>query len=165
MIAVFAISFTSCSNDDDRIQNTVDYDTYSLVYDLKNINFQLVNGFYQIQKNFNNPLYESDVVLVYRKVGNTNNGAPIWQLIPITYYLNGGHEVDYTFDFSRYDIVIYTGGTFDLALAPEYINNQTFRVVTVPAEYGKNAENQVDYSDYEAVIDYFKIDDTKIINL
>lgn len=162
LVILFGFSAVNCSNDDDRI----DYDTYSFVYDIRNVNFQLVNGSYQISRSFINPLYDSDVVLIYRQTGYTSNGSPIWQSLPITYYLAGGHEVDYTFDFSRFDFVIYTGGTFDLGTTPEFILGQSFRIVTVPAQYGKNANSAgVDLTDYESVINYFKIDDSQVTNL
>ena len=76
---------------------------------------------------------------------------------PITFYLNDGNEVDYNFDFSQYDVQIYAGGTFDLG-GSSYVNNKTFRIVFVPADYGKNA--QVDYSDYNNVIQHYHIDDS-----
>jgi len=154
-------SVTSCSNDDDN--QYVDYDTYSFAYDLNNVNFAFVDGFYQYARSFNRPLYDSDVVLIFRKTGITSNGSPIWQSIPSTYYLAGNHEVDYSFDFSKFDFVIYAGGTFDLATAPEYIFGQTFRVVVVPAQFGRNS--QVDFNDYESVIKHFNIDESKINSL
>ncbi len=157
LLSLFAA--VGCKSDDDQIQ--VDYDTYPVVYDLRNVNFDLVNGSYMITRTFNQPMYDTDVLLVYIQNGTTTNGAPIWQQIPITYYLPDGHEVDYNFDFSIYDVAIYAGGTFNLG-GTSYVNNQTFRIVFVPASYGKGADNQVDYSDYESVIEHFNIDDTNV---
>ena len=57
-------------------------------------------------------MYETDMLLIYKSIGSTDDGYPIWQQIPITFYLDGGHELDYNFDFTRYDFVIYAGGTF-----------------------------------------------------
>lgn len=160
MIGIFSVASLSCKSDDDI--NYIDYDTFSVVYDIKNQDFALVNGGFQIAKTFNTPLYDSDVLLVYKQIGTTNNNSPIWQQIPITLYLTDGNELDYNFDFSRYDFVIYAGGTFDLTNS-SYIKNQTFRVVVVPASFGKSAN--VDFSNYQSVIAYFKIDDSKPVNL
>lgn len=153
---VGCLSF-SCVSDDDGPIDYVDYDTYPRVIDITNTNFQLVNGSYQIERIFNEPLYSTDVVMVYMKVGSTTNNAPIWQQIPITYYLNDGNEVDYNFDFSMYDIVIYASGTFDLT-GTSYISGKTFRLVLVPADPLKNST--VDYSDYNSVISFYGLDDS-----
>lgn len=155
MVGIVAMISFNCVKDDDLIN--VDHDTFPVVYDLKNQNFELVNNQFQIAKTFTNPLYDGDVLLIYKQVGTTNNNSPIWQQIPITFYLNDGNELDYNFDFSKFDFVIYAGGTFNLAGSP-YILNQTFRIVVVPASFGKN--QNIDYSDYHRVIDYFHIDDS-----
>lgn len=152
----FGLVILSCSTDDDTVY--VDYDTYPIVYDLRNVNFENVGGSYQISRSFNSPMYETDMLLMYMQVGTTNNNSPIWQQIPITFYLNDGHEVDYNYDFSRYDFVIYAGGTFDL-YNTNYVINQSFRVLLVPASYGRSTE--VDYSDYNSVVQYYNIDDSQ----
>lgn len=155
MLTIFGLTTYSCVTDDDTAY--VDYDTYPVAYDLNNVNFEYVNGVYQIARTFNNPMYDTDMLLMYMKTGNTNNGSPIWQQIPITLYLSDGHEVDYNFDFSKYDFVIYAGGTFDLT-GTQYVNNKTFRVLIVPASYAKNTS--VDFSNYQSVVDYFHINDS-----
>jgi len=155
LVALFGLTAFSCKDDDDQIY--VDYDTYPVVYDLTNIDFELIDGTYSIYKTFENPMYPTDVLLVYIQNGTTSNGSPIWQQIPITFYLSDGNEVDYNFDFSMNDVQIYAGGTFNLG-GTSYVNNKTFRIVFVPASYGKNAE--VDYSDYNSVIKYYDIDDS-----
>lgn len=155
LLAVTGFMSFSCKDDDDQIY--VDYDTYPVVYDLTNIDFEWVDGAFSIYKTFENPMYPTDVLLVYMKNGNTSNGSPIWQQIPITFYLSDGNEVDYNFDFSQYDVQIYAGGTFDLG-GTSFVNDKTFRIVFVPASYGKNVE--VDFSDYNSVIKYYNIDDS-----
>lgn len=158
----FGFSLQSCvTNDDDGTQ--IDYDTYPVVYEIQNANFTWNNGIYQISRTFSPELYEWDMVMVYMQNGTTQNGAPIWQQIPITYYLDGGHEVDYNFDFSRYDVVITAGGTFDLS-GTNYIMGKRFRVLVLPADPPRNA-NALDYSDYQAVINHYKIDDTQVVQL
>lgn len=163
LLAAFAVTSFSCKSDDDYVQpiDNVDYDTYPVVYDLKNVNFDLVNNVFTISRTLNSPMLETDVMLIYMQNGTTDNGSPIWQQIPINFYLSDGNEVDYNFDFSRYDFYIYASGTFNLG-GTSYVNNKTFRIVFVPASYGKGNDNQVDYSDYESVIKNFNIDDANV---
>ena len=123
-VAVFGLATFSCKSDDNAVY--MDYDTYPVVYDVKNANFSLVDGVYQIARTFNNPMYETDMLLAYMQVGSTNNNSPIWQQIPITFYLDDGNEVDYNYDFSR---------------------------------YGKSSN--VDYSDYDSVVNFYGIDDSR----
>jgi len=166
LVTVFAVFSYSCNSDDDYVQpiDNVDYDTYPVVYDLRNVNFDYVDGVFMINRTFNNPMYDSDVLLVYMQNGSTNDGSPIWQPIPITFYLSGGDEVDYNFDFSAYDVAIYASGNFELN-GTSYVNNKTFRLVFVPASFDKTTDNQVDYNDYESVIRHFNIDDTHVETL
>ena len=161
-LILFGFSLQSCVTSDDDVAHT-DYDTYPVVYEIRNANFSFSNGGYQISSTFSPPLYDWDMVLVYMQNGNTQNGSPIWQQIPITFYLDGGHEVDYSFDFSKFDLVITAGGTFDLG-GTSFINNKTFRVLVIPADPPRSAQT-VDHSDYQAVVDYYKIDDSKIVDL
>jgi|SRR5690606_10047765 len=153
-VALFGIFAVSCKDDDDVI--AVDYDTYPVVFDITNVDFDFVDGGYSIYREFQNPMYSTDVLLVYIQNGGTSS-SPVWQQIPYTFYLSEG-ELDYNFDFSQYDVQIYAGGTFELAGTP-YVNNKTFRIVFVPADYG-NKNTQVDYSDYNSVIKHFHIDDS-----
>ncbi|HEY4538917.1 MAG TPA: hypothetical protein VIG94_02775 [Faecalibacter sp.] len=154
MVALMGVFITVSCTDDDGV-SYVDNDTISDVYDLKNVSFDYDQGYYLL-RNFTRPLYDSDVVLVYRQT-NAANSQPVWKLLPNTIYFNDGNELDYTFDFSKNDVQIYVDATFDLANS-EYIKNQTFRVVVVPANYGRSA-TPLDYNDYNAVINYYNIND------
>ena len=162
LIALFGLVAVSCdTRNDDPIQ---DYDTYSITYDITNVNFEYnaTDGYY-ISRTFNNPLFNTDVLLVYRKSGSTSNGSPVWQQIPRTLYISATQELDYDFDFTANDVMIYAGGNYDISTTPSYLNNQTFRIVQVPASAGKNAN--VDFSDYNSVIKHFNIDDSKRVEL
>ena len=161
LMAIFSFAAVSCDtrNDDVIVQ---DNDTYPVVLDLNNVSFSndAENG-YNINRSFTKPLISTDVVLIYRKAGSASDGSPVWQSLPRTLYLDNGNELDYDFDFSRNDIMIYANGNYDISTTMQYLNNQTFRVVLVPASAGgKNAN--VDYNDYESVIKYFIIDDSKV---
>ncbi|MBP0612189.1 hypothetical protein J8J42_03895 [Chryseobacterium sp. cx-311] len=160
LIAIFGLIVVSCDNRNDE----PDYDTYSVTYDINNANFayNVTDGYY-ISRTFATPLFNSDVVLVYRKSGSTSNGSPVWQQIPRTLYINSTQELDYDFDFTSNDVMIYAGGNYDISTTPTYLNNQTFRIVQVPASAGKNAN--VDFSDYNSVIKHYNIDDSKTIEL
>lgn len=162
MAITIGASMQSCISDDDAVIYT-DHDTYSTVYQLSNVNFEWSNGSWQIYRNFSPALYSYDMVLVYIQNGTTGNGNPIWQQIPITYYLEDGNEVDYNFDFSINDIAIYAGGTFDLAGSP-YVLGKTFRILVVPADPpGKTSP--VDFSNYQSVIEHYGINDSKVVEL
>ena len=161
MMAAFSFMIISCDTTrDDRI----DQDTYSVVYDLANVDFiySAADG-YTISRTMN--IYNSDVLLMYRKTGTTSTGEAVWQQIPKTIYLAGGNELDYDFDFSSKDFVIYANGNYNISTTPQYINGQTFRIVIVPASFGTNKNAQVDHSDYHSVVKYYNIDDTKAVKL
>jgi hypothetical protein len=155
LLAVIGLSsLTSCSGD----QGPAGPD--SEVFELRNVNFQLdQNNEYTIFQQLNPVIFDSDNILIYRMSGTINPQTPIWQLIPRTLFLNEG-ELDYDFDFSAVDFTIYAGGTYDLALTPQFIQNQTFRLVIIPGYFSRNAA--LDYNDYNSVIKAFNINDSNI---
>jgi hypothetical protein len=105
-------------------------------------------------------LYEDETVLIYRLEGVTNSGSKVWQLIPRTLYLSSG-ELDYDFNFSKQAFTIFAGGTYNLALTPEFLNNQTFRIVVSPSDL----ISTVDKKDYKAVINALNISESQIQNI
>ena len=132
----------------------------SEVFELQNVNFQLnQNNEYTIFQQLNPVIFDSDNILIYRMAGTINPQTPIWQLIPRTLFLDEG-ELDYDFDFSAVDFTIYAGGTYNLALTPQFIQNQTFRIVIIPGYFSKGTS--IDYNDYDAVIKAFNINDSNI---
>jgi hypothetical protein len=138
-----------------------DYDTISEVFELRNVNFSYNNqDGYFIRRNLNPNIYDSDVILIYRMSDVINANTPVWQLIPRTLYLPQG-ELDYDFDFSKIDFTIYAGGTYNLEMTPNYIDNQTFRIVIVPGSF-KTATKKIDLNNYEDVISKLGIDDSKV---
>lgn len=159
---VFSLLMFSCSDDrDGYVENT---DTYPVVLDINNANFSYNETMgYNITREFNSPLVQTDVVLIYRKAGTTNDGSTVWQQIPRTLYLDNGRELDYDFDFSRHDVAIYASGNYNVEETPAFLQNQTFRVVLVPASQG--GKSNVDTSSYESVIKHYNIDDSKVIQL
>lgn len=145
--------------EDDEVQVQVDYPA---VYDLRNVNFSYnATDGWTYRQSFTNPLLDQDYVVIFRQTGTSGN-TPVWQQIPRTLYLDQG-ELDYDFDFSKNDFMIYAGGTYDLSTTPQYLNNQTFRVVLVPAVFGKNATlEDLKKLSYEEIIAKYNIDESKV---
>ncbi len=167
IVTVLGFAIISCERTeyvDNPDSTTVDYPA---VYD-KTVNLGKINtnNNFLLGYNFpfNNNLLNQDIVLVYRKSNPTEN-APIWVPLPKTYFPTQG-TMDYTFDFTVSDIQIYLDADFDLTVQNsdfnrDYINNQTFRLVLVPAVFGKNATDLSKLS-YEEVISKYNIDDSKV---
>jgi hypothetical protein len=161
------ITLQSCTVNENDNNPPVDNDTISEVFELKNINFAFDgNNKFSIFRTLTPKIYASDVILIYRLSGTIDSNTPIWQLIPRTLYLPQG-ELDYDFDFSKEDFTIYAGGTYDLTLTPNYLTNQTFRIVIVPGAFSnKTAAGTASLPmDYESVISRYNIDDSKIQKL
>jgi hypothetical protein len=139
----------------------------SEVFELRNIDFELnLENEYTIFQELNPVIFNSDNILIYRMSGTINPQTPIWQLIPRTLFLTGafaGEELDYDYDFSAVDFTIYAGGTYDLSETPQFIRNQTFRIVIIPGFFSKMPS--LDYNDYDSVIKVFDIDDSKVVVL
>lgn len=167
-----AVGFTaySCDNDDDVVQG-VDYDTIAQMKDITGTFSS--TGNYTVSQGLNIP--STDVVLVYR-LDNTN----LWQQIPKSIYLPNvagkptNRVFDYNFVFNASNVEIriddnnFTLPT-DLTSAEitQYLNNQTFRIVLVPANAtgvggAKSKQAPVDYSDYNAVVKYYNLDESKV---
>ncbi|MBB4808291.1 hypothetical protein HNP38_003633 [Chryseobacterium defluvii] len=152
--------FSCDDNNDDVVYE--DSDTISQMRDITGT-FTSNNG-YTLTQGIN--ILNTDVVLVYRNINSNTNSSPVWQLLPKTYYLSNGRELDYNFLFNSQSVEIYTEANFDQATmtnseASEYLTNQNFRIVLVPADANKNAN--LDYNDYNSVIKYYNIDESKII--
>ena len=159
-LAFVSLFIFSCDNKDDS-----DSDTYSRMRDITG-SFTNGNG-YAFTQGIN--INQTDVVLVYRAAGNA------WQQIPKSVYLpNSGtlptnRVFDYNFVFDSQNVQIRIDDqNFDLgtqmtsAETTDYLNNQRFRLVLVPAQSSKNATGGVDYSDYNAVVKYYNLDETKV---
>lgn len=81
-----------------------DNDTYPV---MKDVTGTFTNGnTYTLSQSLN--IANSDVVLVYRNYNSNTSNSAVWQLIPKTYYLSGGNELDYNFLFDASKVEIYT---------------------------------------------------------
>lgn len=109
---------------------------------------------------------ESDVVLVYLAYDEVQvNGVAtiVWralpQVIPVP-EINGFFQ--YNYDYTMYDVEFFMDGTVDLTtLDGSWTQNQLFRVVVLPAD-ALARKAAVDLNDYQAVVNAYGIDETKI---
>ena len=109
----------------------------------------------------NPPIYNSDMVLVYR-LFDVINGQNVWRQLPQAVYLIQG-ELDYNFDFTRNDINLFLDSDFDLAtLGTAWSQNQLFRVVIIPGYFSNKYNKAVDFNDYNAVVKAFNIKENQI---
>lgn len=159
VVGLFSLS--SCNNDDDVY---VDTDTIAEVFEI-NANFGLDSGsgFYKSYYELNPPIYTSDMILVYKLYGQFQ-GNDIWELIPRTINYDNGDSVTYDYNFTYQDIELYMDANLDLGLAPEYTQNQIFRVVIIPA-FDSSASARMNFNDYETVVKQFNIDESNIKTL
>lgn len=117
-------------------------------------------------------IYSGDNLLVYELV-NTNSGIDTWALLPQIYYFTGG-SAQYNYEFSYDQFSILADASFPLSQLPtSFTTNKTFRIVIVPGDDGvnsggpnsKSSVNKADYSDYNAVIKKYNIDDSNVKKL
>lgn len=148
LLAFFGLFVMSCDNSDSRDSGYTDNDTYPVMADV-NGSFSASNN-YSLSQGVN--IASTDVVLVYRNTASS--GSAVWQLIPKTEYLTDGRELDYNFLFDRTQVEIYTEANFDQntmnsAEKAQYLNNQQFRIVLVPASQAAD----MDTSNYNKVVE------------
>lgn len=123
------------------------------------VNFTAANNYLAVF-DFQPPIFDSDVVLIYVQ-WETANGNNIWRALPQTVFFEEGILV-YNYDFSKVDFSVFLETTFDPALLPnEWTRNQKFRVVVVPADFG----SRIDYNDYEGVVKMLGLSDKDFVKL
>ncbi|WP_313807118.1 hypothetical protein [Flavobacterium sp.] len=152
----------SCVREEVVVEDTVDYDTISEVWEYSNVDFHSGNNF-SVLIDYPHTIYASDMVLIYRLAG-VGAGGDEWKLLPETYYFDDGTlDFGYKNDFTQYDAKIDLYG-YDLpGLSSAYRLDQVFRIVVIPAYFGKMAQGKtVDTSNYKEVIAFYGIDETKL---
>jgi hypothetical protein len=153
---VGSVVLTSCEGP----QGDTGYSAESAVLEYPHVNLTLdQNGDYTFYRQISSNL--EDNVVIYRLSGTIDSQTPIWQPIPRTLYLDNGKEFDYDYDFSREDFKIYARGNYNIETTPNYLYNQTFRVVIIPGNFANKGIN-LTQMDYKSLIAKFDIDDTKI---
>lgn len=144
----------SCrSNNDDA--NDIDSDTYSVAYDITgNFEYDSNNNIWKVKREFIRNIPNSDVVMIYQKVGE-DGGIPVWEALPTEFDASESNLIPtdgrlrYTYDFTNQDFRVVMKANFDITAhannSPNFrnifMNNQTFRVVIVPASFGNNRSN------------------------
>lgn len=120
---------------------------------------------YSIVVSYPHTIYASDMVLVYR-LDNIINDVDVWKLLPQTYYFDDGtHDFSYDSDFTKFDVNIYMKGNNLGSIAEKYRLNQTFRIVILPGAFSAKSAKSVNFSDYNAVLKAYKIDDSHVKQL
>lgn len=110
-------------------------------------------------------MFSGDNILVYELVSGPNQ-ADRWALLPQIYYFNDGLETaQYNYTFSKNIVTIFIDGSLsDLSQLPNSFRlGKTFRIVIIPGDDGVNTQKaKADYSDYNAVIKKYNIDDSNV---
>ena len=157
------ITLNSCTVNEDN-GNNIDNDTISEVFRYNGVNF--VPNSYSVILEFPYTIYESDMALVYRLTQDVD-GTMVWKLLPEAYYFDDGTlSYRYDFNFTRVDARVYMEGYNLWELSSSERLNQTLRVVIIPGYFANRMAKPVDYSDYNAVIKAFNINDknVKVLN-
>jgi hypothetical protein len=149
------ITLQSCVREEVVVQDTIDNDTISEVFEVTR-SFNAGNNFSTFV-DLGTPIYSSDMILVYH-LYDVVNGADVWRVMPQTYYFSDGGELDYNFDFTRFDVSIFLDANFPLInLSSIWTQNQTFRIVIIPGYLSNRTMQQVNFDDYNAVVEAYGI--------
>lgn len=150
-ILLISITITACENSEETVPAPppVIGNVFEVTVDFNAGNNYAFTGVYpQTLK-----VYPSDVVLVYLLETTTNNGTPVWSLMPQTFYLDGGGIVEYNYNYTKNDFQVYLSGNVDLnTLSAGFTQNQTFRIAVLPADFATN----VNVSNLNSVIERLK---------
>ncbi|MCC5939700.1 MAG: hypothetical protein JJU34_20635 [Lunatimonas sp.] len=103
-------------------------------------------------------IFESDKVMIYRLEGVVE-GRDVWRPLPrIEYHPNG--IFSYSYDFTTVDFSIYLEGNFNLAtLGSEWLQNQVFRVLILPADF---INARMDFNDMDAMLRLMGVQESDI---
>ncbi|ADR22471.1 hypothetical protein MATR_36830 [Marivirga tractuosa] len=112
-------------------------------------------------------MLESDKVLVYFLYSDPQaDETDVWRLLPQTEFTNFGTLI-YNYDFTMFDVILFLDSNFDLnLLGASFTDNWIARVVVVPGQFanGRTA-NAIDYSDYNAVMEYYNLSDQSVVEV
>lgn len=146
IISLFSILLTACVGDPGPPGFDGQDGKVADVISVRNVNFNSPN--FDVIVNFDQ-IYSDEVLLVYRLWDNNT-----WRLLPQTIIFDDGSDLVYNYDFTQNDVSIFLESTSDLnTLGNEHTQNQTFRVVIIPAEDIVG----VDVSNINNVIETFNI--------
>lgn len=146
-ISVFALLLTSCSGEDGRDGAIIASSAFEIVIDFGEAND------YSYVESYGFEVLPTDVTLVY-VLWETSGGLDVWRLMPQTVQFEDGSNLIYNYDFTQVDVSFFLDGTTDLStLGAEWVQDQVFRVVVVPADN----VGRMDYSDLSVVMDMYGI--------
>jgi hypothetical protein len=126
--------------------------------------------------NINLEVQISDLVLVYNLagVGGTQaNPIPFWGPLPRRYDTPQG-PLTYNYIYSTIGVLMFIDTELDISNAPGVTDEQVFRIVVIPGKAiggrttGKPltkadlSKYPVDLNDYNAVVKYFKLNDSNV---
>ncbi|WP_452226131.1 hypothetical protein [Lacinutrix cladophorae] len=132
---VFALLLTSCQGED-GIDGQDGGIFVASAFEIE-IDFNAGNA-YEYFEDYGFQVYPSDVTLVYI-LWETADGQDVWRLMPqqVVFDEDTANEsvLTYNYDFTQTDVRFFLDGTVDFsAIGTEWTQNQTFRVVVVPAD-------------------------------
>ena len=149
------------------MQGCTTHDDYTIIEEATNpvieitTTFSASNSFKRLVT-ISPPIYNSDLILVYH-LYDVYQGTDIWRLMPQKYYLENNRELDYNFDFTKYDVSLFLEANFDMTtLDPVWTNNQTFRIMILPGYFSKKSTQNVNFEDYNATMKAFNINPLNI---
>ncbi len=155
------ITLNSCTVNEVDDAPQYDSDTIAEVFEVTT-SFGPNNNYSRLVT-FTPPIYSSDMVLVYH-LYDVVNGDDVWRIMPQTYYFDNGVELDYNFDFTKYDVNLFLDSNDNLNnFSSAWTQNQTFRLVVVPGSF--KMSNKGNFTDYNATIEMLGYKDSKIKKL
>jgi len=156
LITVFTLLFTACEGDPGPQGPQGAQGTYIVGQSFeRTVNFTSTNDYtVGLEIPLDIELFETDMVLVYRFLGQVD-GFDVWKPLPETVYDENGGEFQYNFEHN-YDIVtIYLDApsTFDFdSLLDEDRLDQIFRIVILPVDFVNSTD--LDLNNYNDVVQY-----------
>lgn len=167
LLLVISVLFAGCKGDDGAPGIPGADGLIGTTFEAENINFTAGNEytytirFADVQ---NLEVLESDAVLVYI-LWDVDGSTPIWRLLPQAITTS----VRYNFDYTPVDFRVFIDAddpNYNLgSLNSATLQNQTVRVVVIPSNFNARTSDAVDVTNYEAVKNYYHIDESKIIKI
>jgi hypothetical protein len=167
LLLVIAAGFSACEGD----QGPPGFDGVNIVAQSFETTVTFTAPDYSVLVPYPNNIevFPNDMTLVFilfDEVDGNNGGlVDVWRLLPQTLYTDFG-EFQYNYDFTNGDATLFLDGpastNFD-NLTTADLNNQTFRIVILPAELV--ATSVIDVTNYEAVMKLANLNQSDIIEI
>jgi hypothetical protein len=167
LLLVLADAFTACEGD----QGPPGFDGVNIVAQSFEITVDFSAPDYSVFVPYPNNIevFPNDMTLIYilfdEVPGNNGGTVDVWRLLPQTLHTDFG-EFQYNFDFTNGDATIFLDGPASTNfnnLTTADLNNQTFRIVILPAELANNP--LLDVTDYNAVMNLANLNADDIIKI